>query len=137
MNQTSRVILDTDTLSLIMRRNQKVLFNAQNYLQTRSNFTFSIITRYEILRGLKAKNASVQLRAFDKFCKANEILPITDEIILKASDIYAGLYQTGNLIGDADILIASTAIIKNCVLATNNERHFSRIKDLQVENWLK
>ena len=137
MNQISRSVLDTDTLSLIMRQNPTVLAKAQIYLQTYQKFTFSIITRYEILRGLKAKGANAQLKAFEAFCKVNEILPMTDEIIFKASDIYAELYQKGNLISDADILIASTAFVEDCILITNNERHFSRIKNLQVENWLK
>ena len=120
-----------------MRQNPKTLVAAQNYLQTHANFTFSIITRYEILRGLKAKAASVQLRAFEKFCGFNEIIPITDEIIIKASNIYSDLYRNGNLIGDADILIAATAMTFDLVLVTNNERHFQRIKGLKVENWSK
>jgi predicted nucleic acid-binding protein len=41
------------------------------------------------------------------------------------------------LIGDADILIAATAIVADCALVTNNERHFNRIQDLRVENWLR
>jgi tRNA(fMet)-specific endonuclease VapC len=40
------------------------------------------------------------------------------------------------LIGDADILIAATAIENNAGLVTGNERHFRRIPDLHVENWL-
>lgn len=118
-----------------MRQNQEVLRAAQIYVHSYSNFTFSIITRYEILRGLKAKAASKQLRAFEKFCGVNEIIPITDEIIVKASDVYSELYQNGNLIGDADILIAATAMTFDFVLVTNNERHFQRIKGLKVENW--
>jgi tRNA(fMet)-specific endonuclease VapC len=51
--------------------------------------SFSIITRYEILRGLKAKGAVKQLVTFDRFCDANIILPLTDEVIIKASNIYA------------------------------------------------
>ena len=137
MTQISRSILDTDTLSFIMRRNQTVLAKAQIYLQSHQNFAFSIITRYEILRGLKAKNATAQLKAFERFCQANQVLSVTDEIIFKASGVYADLYQSGNLIGDADILIASTALIENRILVTNKERHFSRIKNLQIENWLK
>lgn len=135
MSTISSSVLDTDTLSLIMRQNPKTLVAAQDYLQSHSNLTFSIITRYEILRGLKVKAASSQLRAFEKFCGVNEIIPITDEIIIKASDIYSDLYRNGNLIGDADILIAATAMTFDCVLVTNNERHFQRIKDLKVENW--
>lgn len=57
MNQ-GEVILDTDILSAIMRQNPLVITKAQAYLEQYARFTFSIITRYEILRGLKAKGAN-------------------------------------------------------------------------------
>ena len=43
----------------------------------------------------------------------------------------------GELIGDADILIAASALSNGCGIVTNNEAHFRRIADLQVENWLR
>jgi tRNA(fMet)-specific endonuclease VapC len=58
-------LLDTDTLSGIMRQNPVALHHAQAYLSVYSQFTISAMTRYEILRGLKAKNATTQLLAFD------------------------------------------------------------------------
>ena len=64
-------------------------------------------------------------------------MPLTDEIVVKAADIYAALYQRGALISDADILIAATAIVHGLEVVTNNEDHFRRIEELQVENWLK
>jgi tRNA(fMet)-specific endonuclease VapC len=38
---------------------------------------------------------------------------------------------------DADIMIASIAIANNLTLVTNNEKHFNRISQLKIENWLK
>ncbi len=95
---------------------------------------FSIITRYEILRGLKARDASRQQEAFRDFCAANAVLPLTDAVVVKAAAIYADLHQRGELIGDADILIAATAIVEGRALVTNNRRHFDRVEDLRVEN---
>ncbi|WP_008312490.1 type II toxin-antitoxin system VapC family toxin [Leptolyngbya sp. PCC 6406] len=131
------VLLDTDILSAILRRDPVVIPKAQTYLSTQRQFTFSIITRYEILRGLKAKNATKQLTAFERFCDANIVLPLTDEMIIKASDIYAFLKQRGNLIGDADILIASTALVNGLPVVTNNLNHFERISELSIQNWLQ
>jgi predicted nucleic acid-binding protein len=34
-------------------------------------------------------------------------------------------------------MIASIVIAHDAVLVTNNEDHFSRIKGLKIENWLK
>ncbi len=131
------VVLDTDILSAIMRKNPNVLLHAREYLAEHNGFTLSLITRYEILRGLKVKKANRQLAAFDAFCSRCTILPLDDEATNKASDIYADLSQRGLLIGDADILIAASALVRGMSVSTNNERHFSRISGLQIENWLK
>ncbi len=132
-----KVLIDTDTLSAIMKQNIIVIPRAIAYLNRYQRFTFSLITRYEILRGLKAKAATKQLKAFDRFCANNIIIPITDEIIDKAADIYAVLKNQGTPIGDADILIAATALILEIPVVTNNESHFRYIPDLIVQNWLK
>jgi len=130
------LLTDTDILSAIMRSNDSVLLNnARNYLSVHGKLTISIITRYEILRGLKAKQANRQLTAFEQFCDRCSILPITDDVIVKAADIYAVLKQKGMLIGDADILIAASALINGFGVVTNNEEHFKRIPLLRVENW--
>lgn len=142
----ARLVLDTDILSAIMRQNPVVIPKAREYLTEHGQFTFSIITRFEILRGLKAKGATTQARAFDEFCTKNTILSLTDPVVVKAADIYADLRRRGVLIGDADILIAASALVQGLGVVTNNENHFQRIRDsevghgivhLQVDNWLK
>jgi tRNA(fMet)-specific endonuclease VapC len=130
-------LLDTDTLSDVLKRDEFVRQRAIQYLTDERQFTFSIITRYEILRGLKAKQADKQITAFDALCFASNILPLTDAIIVKAADIYAYLKRDGLLISDADILIASTALTHNLFLITNNVEHFARIDGLSVESWKK
>jgi len=112
---TSReFILDTDILSSLMRGNSVVLSRAKAYLADHDQFTISIITRYEILRGLKAKDAEKQMARFELFCEKTKILAITDDVVLRAADIYADLYKRGQMIGDADILIAACALTQNC-----------------------
>lgn len=131
------MLLDTDTLSAIMRKHPVALTRAQAYLAAHEQFTFSLITRYEVLRGLKAKNATTQLAVFERFCAVNQVLALTDEVITRAAEIYAELYQRGALIGDGDILIAASALVYGLALVTNNKDHFERIKGLALENWLK
>ncbi len=137
MSAFGKLLLDTDILSLYLKKNPKVVTAAQNYLHDHTVFSFSVITRFEILRGMKTKNASVQLNAFDVFCRKNEIIELNDKIIVRASDIYADLHKTGQIIGDADILIAATALKNNLSIVTNNENHFNRITQLQIINWNK
>jgi tRNA(fMet)-specific endonuclease VapC len=48
----------------------------------------------------------------------------------------ADLKQQGNIILDADIMIAAIALSNRLTLVTNNEKHFIRIPDLSLENWV-
>jgi tRNA(fMet)-specific endonuclease VapC len=129
-------LLDTDTLSAIMRKNALATQRARAYLDIHRQFTISIITRYEVLRGLFAKGAVKQLAAFDRLCVASRVLTLDDSTIVQAAEIYADLHQRGHLIGDADILIAATAITHGLALISNNEAHFRRVRNLNLENWL-
>jgi len=129
-------LLDTDTLSEIMKgQDFHIQQKAQQYLGVYGYFTFSIITRYEILRGLKAKEAIRQLSAFERRCQKSNVLPLTDEVIIQAADIYGNLYRQGQLISDADILIGATALVHGLALVTKNIDHFQRISHLGLENW--
>jgi predicted nucleic acid-binding protein len=62
---------------------------------------------------------------------------IRKETVEKAAEIYAYLKKDGNLIEDADILMASIAIVEGLVRITNNVMHFKRVKGLKTENWLE
>lgn len=137
MSNQPEVLIDSDTLSLFLKNYSNVTANANSYLSVHRGFTFSIITRFEILRGLKAKNAQTQIVRFEAICSYSKILGLNDSVIVKASDIYADLHQSGQLISDADILIAATAFENGLAVVTNNENHFNRIKGLQVLNWNK
>jgi tRNA(fMet)-specific endonuclease VapC len=131
-------LVDTDTLSEVIKgRDLEVERRAGEYLASYKRFTFSIITRYEILRGLKAKGATRQLSAFEDRCRKSTVLPLTDEIVVRAAEIYADLHRQGQLISDADILIAATALTHNLILVTENPDHFSRVTGLRIESWRK
>jgi tRNA(fMet)-specific endonuclease VapC len=129
-------LLDTDTLSEIIKgRNAAVRLKAVQYLVEYGSFSFSLITRFEILRGLKAKNAAAQLAAFEARCQASAVLPVTDKIIVLAADLYADLKRRGELISDADLIIASTAIVHDLVLVTRNTAHYRRVAGLTLDCW--
>jgi tRNA(fMet)-specific endonuclease VapC len=132
-----QMLVDTDMLSAFIRRPDLVVEKASAYLADHSELTFSILTKYEILRGLKSKRARKQIAAFEARCASSIILPIDNEVIEKASDIYADLKQRGELIDDVDILIAATAIVNGIGVVTNNEKHFARITGLKIDNWIK
>ncbi|MGE3728545.1 MAG: type II toxin-antitoxin system VapC family toxin [Candidatus Sericytochromatia bacterium] len=58
-----------------------------------------------------------------------------DEAALVYANIRSSLEKVGTPIGPNDLMIASIALAHQFILVTVNTREFSRIKDLQLENW--
>jgi tRNA(fMet)-specific endonuclease VapC len=73
-SEMPEALLDTDTLSLYRRAHAQVSRHAAAYIRRYSQLTYTELTRYEILRGLIAAQASRQLMAFESFCRLHRIL---------------------------------------------------------------
>lgn len=129
-------LLDTSILIAFLRGEKSVVTKVDTYLDEFDDLSLSIITYYEILRGLRYIGNKRELRDFEELMDKSEIITLDREVIRKASEIYVELKKKGELIGDADILIAASCLFKNMVLVTDNETHFGRIKELEMENWL-
>ncbi len=63
------------------------------------------------------------------------ILPFREDAANHAAIVRKTLESKGTLIGAYDILIASIALSENLTVVTSNEREFSRVYDLSIENW--
>lgn len=131
----NRVLIDTDILSYYFKGDKKVVKNFEIYLQHYDLIEISIITYYEILGGLLAKNALKQLRIFDDFVIDNLVIPMTDDSTKISAELYSALRQSGKIVDDIDLLIAGIAIDNDLTLITNNENHFNRIPGLMIDNW--
>ncbi len=129
------VLLDTDILSELLKQHPLVLQRVRAYLAEHERLAFSIITRYELLRGLKAKQARAQEAAFALLCQASLIFPLTDQVVDRAATLYGDLHRQGALLPDADLLIAATALDAQRTLVTNNLAHFQRVPNLVIETW--
>lgn len=130
-----RCTLDTNIITAFMKNDSAVVRKISDYLEVFDALTINIISYYEILRGLKDLGKADKLRKFEEFMQENELISIRKETVQKAAEIYAYLKKGGVLIEDADILIASIALVEDLVLVTDNIRHFERIKGLEIENW--
>ena len=130
------VLLDTDILSEVLKRKHpRVNLRSSAYLASHQEFSFSAITRYEILRGLLHKRAAQQLRQFEYFCERSEVYAVTDSILDRAAELWVDGQRRGRPNDDADLLIAATAMEQVLVLATGNTHHFEWIAGLEVDDW--
>lgn len=128
-------LVDTNILSLFFRNQPLVVEKFNAYIQEYSKINISIITYYEIVSGLKHRDAQKQLKSFLEFASYNIILPLTTDSTTISGDIYASLRKKGTPVDDIDILIAGIAIANDLVLVTNNRRDFEKIEGLEIEDW--
>ena len=109
---------------------KKVLIDTDVFIDIEKGFVeppnaicfISIIILYEYIRG-KADSA----KAKEYLEEAFNILPLDNDVFLKASEIWRSLKNTGQLIEERDLLIGATAIVKNMPLATRNIKHYERL----------
>ena len=128
-------LLDTNIVSLALKQNSTILPKIELIKVTENNISISCITYFEIRRGFLAVDAPKQRERFNKFCQKYPIILLDDLAILeKASQIHANLRLRGLPIQTEDILIASTAIMKNLILVSNDS-DLTRIEGLNLENW--
>jgi tRNA(fMet)-specific endonuclease VapC len=129
-------LLDTDILNEVLKqKNATVVRHAAKDLSEHGQFAISSIGRYEVLRGLKEKNAAVQLARFHTFCANTLVLPVTDDVLEAAADLWVTGRRKGLAPKDADLVIAATALTAGHTLVTGNTPHFAWVPGLAVVNW--
>jgi tRNA(fMet)-specific endonuclease VapC len=63
-----------------------------------------------------------------------QVLPLSNVLRTYAKE-KARLQSIGNIVAEFDLLIGATAIANNLIMVTRNQKHFSRIQNIQLENW--
>jgi tRNA(fMet)-specific endonuclease VapC len=87
---------------------------------------------YGAMRSAKPEsNLKLQQGFLDKFVS----LPFNDEAAIIFGNIRAELTSKGTPIGGYDLQIAAIALANNLILVTHNTREFSRIPQLQLQDW--
>jgi tRNA(fMet)-specific endonuclease VapC len=131
-----RYLLDTNIVSNLVRNPRGRVADRIKTIGER-NICTSIIVAAELRYGTTKKawpRLSTQVEAV---LGAMDILPFdspADEIY---GSIRTQLESAGTPIGGNDLLIAAQALALEHTLVTDNDKEFSRIEGLRVENWLK
>ena len=68
--------------------------------------------------------------------KMFKVLPIYPCLKLYGS-LKADLEQKGQRIDEFDLLIGATSITNNMIMVTSNTKHFERIPNIHLEDWIK
>ena len=95
----------------------------------------SIVSLAELYEGmLRSREPATDERVLDDFLSDVPVVDLDDETCRIFGRERSRLRADGNLIGDLDLLIASTALRHGLTLLTNNRRHFERIEGLAIES---
>jgi tRNA(fMet)-specific endonuclease VapC len=130
-------LLDTNTISARMRRDEKVVAKLNETIIARKAISMSGVSHYEIKRGLLAVNATRKMQIYEEIRKDLQMLFLdSEEVFDKAAKIHADLKRRGEPIPEADIFIAAIALHHDLILVTDDS-HFDRIADLMTENWIR
>ena len=131
-----RYLLDTNIVSDLVRSPQGACATRIAAIGE-SEVATSIIVASELRFGA-AKKGSVRLtRQLNAILGVLEVLPFEAPADLAYAQARRRLEAAGTPIGGNDLLIAAQALALDLTLVSDNEREFSRVQGLKLENWLR
>ncbi len=132
-------VLDTDVLSNLLKRvPSKSLVAKLAQIPAVQQCTTSI-TVGELIYGASRATARTELllAQIERILLTDlAILPFDRAAAYRYGVLRTELERQGTPLADADLRIAAITLVNDYTLITGNERHFQRIADLQIENWL-
>lgn len=131
-----RYLLDTNICIYIAKRKPQHVLDKFEEL-TVGEVGMSIITFGELLYGAqKSQHPKKTITLLQELVSLIPPLPMSTKAAKYYGDIRSYLEKHGKPIGNNDLWIAAHAIALDLILVTNNVREFSRISDLEIENWV-
>ena len=127
--------LDTCICITYLRgKNEEVLRKIESY--NPSQIKIPVIVLAELLHGAyKSQMTDENIRQIMDFLADFEIIPFEKDDAYTYGQIRSSLERKGLIIGNNDMLIAASALLRNATLVTNNTREFSRIDGLLLDDW--
>jgi len=131
-----RYLLDTNILSDLVRNPSGRIADRIAEIGDRQICT-SVIVAAELRYGAAKKGSRQLTRQVAIVLGSLDILGLEAPADVTYGELRARLEQAGNLIGPYDLLIAAHALSLGLTLVSDNEREFSRVHGLSIENWLR
>jgi len=128
-------LLDTNTcIAHLTGRSGSVSLRLRNL--SPGDVVICSVVKAELLFGArKSQRSEENMAHLRRFLAPMASLAFDDDAAATYANIRAGLEQAGSPIGPNDLLIASIALSRGCIVVTANTREFSRVPGLAVENW--
>ena len=120
-----------------MKLNPSIGLQAMIQSVPASNQFTSSITLGELTFGARKKGSVKLFEKIQQIVTTNlPVLSFDSNAAIRYGEVRATLEGQGTPIGDADIRIASIALVRGLTVVSGNIKHFQRVPGLSVENWL-
>lgn len=128
-------LLDTDTLSALIRNPRGALVERIARLDTESLCT-SIIVACELRFRAERRGSAALVAKVNDLLSGLPVLAFEGDADHHYADIRHALENAGTPIGSHDLFIAAHARSRGLTLVTHNVREFQRVPGLRVADWL-
>jgi len=128
---------DTDVLSAVLRRDPPLALVRRLAQVPPTEQNTTAITVGELLYGAARRgNPTLTRRVRELLESALSIVPFDRRAAEVYGELRALLEREGRRLDEPDLRIAAIARSRELTLVTGNVRHFERVPELVVENWL-
>jgi predicted nucleic acid-binding protein len=107
-------------IPILHLRNQSGYSIMTDRLAEEADIYVSAMTRFEVMRGMRDRERESTFELLNSF----EALDVTSEIADQAGELIRSWRKHGITLGDADAIIAATALFHGLALVTTNPKHF-------------
>lgn len=128
-----RYLLDTNAVIDVLRDGSSAVA-ARLRREVPGSVGLPCLVRHELYYGaLKSRRPKAELERVESL--QFPVLELLPEDAEAAAEIRVHLVGSGQRIGAYDLLIAAQALVREVPLVTRNLREFSRVPQLQLEDW--
>ena len=126
------MVLDTDTISYYLRGSQSV---KNKFLKHQYELASTTINYAELMYGLKKRDNKKYLPKVEMIFDNIKIYDFDKKSASIFSTLKSDMQTKGIVVADMDLMIASISLANGEKLISNNLKHFSKIENLELENW--
>jgi tRNA(fMet)-specific endonuclease VapC len=133
----TRYCFDTDVLSATIRPAPPLhLIRRLATVAPQDQFTTSITVGELIYGARRIGREDLSRRVEQIVRRAQTVLPFDLTAARAFGALKAVLERRGTPLAEPDLRIASIVLSRSLILVTRNVRHFQRVPELSVENWI-
>jgi len=128
-------VLDTDVCIELLRGNEQVI---ESRRRTLDQVATTWITACELSYGAaKSRSPERNQTLVSEFLATLQVIGLDHPAAEGFGRVKSALERAGNILADADLMIAAIAFAQGASLVTGNRRHYDRIEGLRIEDWIR